>query len=158
MNAINATIRLVAAAGVAVTLAACAAPTTGNVVSASQEGVAQSVSYGTITNARPVTVQGTTGPGEATGTIAGGVIGGLIGNQIGGGFGNDVATVVGATAGAAAGNRVANEAGNRQSIEWTVRLESGQTITVIQSDPVFSVGQRVEVIQSGSGVTRLQAA
>lgn len=159
MIAVKRIVQLTAALGIAVTLGACAQPTSGTVVNASQAGVAQSVNFGTIVDARPVTVTGnTSGAADATATIAGGVIGGLIGNQIGGGFGNDVATVVGATAGAAAGNRAAQEVGTQQSVEWTVQLESGQTISVIQADPVFSVGQRVQVIQSGSGNTRLQAA
>ena len=48
-------------------------------------------------------------------------------------------------------------AGGHQSIEWTVRLESGQTISVIQASPVFAVGQRVQVIGGGT-TTRLAAA
>ena len=68
-----------------------------------------------------------------------------------------LATGAGAVAGAAAGNAITNSATTVQSFEWTIRLESGQTISVIQASPTFSVGQRVQVIQSGSN-TRLAAA
>lgn len=151
--------RLVAAAVVAVSVGACTPTTTGDIVSSNQAQVAQSVSFGTVIDARAVTVQANQGgPGAVTGTLAGGLLGGLVGNEIGGGRGRDIATVVGATAGAAAGNRAADRLGTRQSVEWTVRLESGQTISVVQSEPTFSVGQRVQVVQSASGVTRLQPA
>jgi outer membrane lipoprotein SlyB len=137
-------------------LGACTTPNSGDVVSANQTQAAQSVSYGVITDARPVTVQGGNTAADVTGTLAGGLLGGLAGNEIGGGTGRDIATVVGATAGAAAGNRVANRATTQQSTEWFVRLDSGQNISVIQSQPTFSIGQRVQVVQSANGVTRLQ--
>jgi outer membrane lipoprotein SlyB len=149
-------VRLAAAAALVIPLAACNPPNSGNVVSASQAQVAQTVSFGTIVDARPVTVQGGNAPATVTGTIAGGLAGGLLGRQIGGGSGQDIATVVGATAGAAAGNRVAGAATTQQSTEWFVRLESGRTISVIQAQPTFSIGQRVQVVQSGDGTTRIQ--
>lgn len=151
--------RAIAAVALALPVIACTPTTTGNVVSGNQAQVAQSVAMGTVIDARSVTVQANQGgPGAVTGTLAGGLIGGLVGNEIGGGRGQDIATVVGATAGAAAGNRAADRLGTKPSVEWTVRLDSGQTISVIQADPAFSVGQRVQVIQSASGVTRLQPA
>src|SRR5690606_37793045 len=53
---------LSALAGLALT--ACASPNSGNVVSANQAQVAQSVTFGTITGSRPVTVQGGNKTGE----------------------------------------------------------------------------------------------
>lgn len=138
----------------ALSLAGCAQQTGGNVVSANQSQVAQTVNFGAITGSRPVTVQGNNAPAEVVGTLAGGLLGGLAGNSVGGGTGNTIATGVGATAGAAAGNAIANEMGTHQSTEWTVKLDSGQTISVIQASPVFHVGQRVQVVQSGT-TTRL---
>jgi outer membrane lipoprotein SlyB len=150
-------LRLVVAAALVVPLAACNPPYSGDVVRANQAQVAQSVAFGTITDARPVTVQGGNAPATVTGTIAGGLAGGLLGNEIGGGTGQDIATVVGATAGAAAGNRIAGAATTQQSTEWFVRTDGGQTISVIQAQPAFNIGQRVQIVQSG-GVTRLQPA
>lgn len=144
---------LLAAASLA--LMACNPPNSGNVVDAGQAQRAQTVTFGTIIGAQPVTVQGGNAPASVVGTIAGGLAGGLIGNEIGGGRGRDIATVVGATAGAAAGNRVANAATTVQSTEWLVQLESGRTISVIQAEPAFGIGQRVQVVQSGNGITRL---
>lgn len=135
-------------------LMGCNPPTSGSVVNARQSQTAQSVAYGTIVGAQPVTVQGGNQTAEVVGTLAGGLLGGLAGNQVGGGRGRVVTTGVGATAGAAAGNRIAGAATTIQSTEWTVQLDSGRTISVIQAEPVFSVGQRVQVVQSG-GVTRL---
>lgn len=133
---------------------ACTPPNSGNVVSANQAQVAQTVHMGTITGGRPVTVQGGNQPANVVGMIAGGIAGAALGNQVGGGTGKVLATGAGATAGAAAGGAVANAATTQQSTEWTVKLDSGQTISVIQASPVFSVGQRVQVVQSGSN-TRL---
>jgi outer membrane lipoprotein SlyB len=48
-------------------------------------------------------------------------------------------------------------AGTRQSIEWTVRLENGGSIAVVQGEPTFAIGQRVQVI-TGGGTTRLAPA
>ena len=142
---------------VALLLGACAAPPTGDSVSQRQAQTAQTVAFGTLTDARPITVRGDSGPAQATGAIAGGVIGGLLGNEVGAGLGQDLATAAGATVGAAAGSRVAEEAGTRQSIEWIVQLENGQTMSVVQSQRTFSIGQLLQVIQGG-GSTRIQSA
>jgi outer membrane lipoprotein SlyB len=149
-------LRVLAAGAVALTLSACNPPNTGNVVNARQAQAAQTVSMGTIVDAQPVTVQGGNPAASVTGTIAGGLAGGLLGNEIGGGTGQDIATVVGATAGAAAGNRIAGAATTVASTEWFVQLDDGRTISVIQSQPTFSIGQRVQVVQSADGTTRLQ--
>jgi outer membrane lipoprotein SlyB len=135
-------------------LMACNPPTSGNVVNARQSQTAQTVTFGTIIGAQPVAVQGGNQTAEVVGTIAGGLLGGLAGNQVGGGTGRVITTGVGATAGAAAGNRIAGAATTVQSTEWLVRTDGGRTISVIQAEPAFSIGQRVQVVQSG-GVTRL---
>ena len=144
---------LLAVASVA--LLACTPPTSGNVINARQAQSAQTVVFGTIIGAQPVTVQGGNQPAEVVGTVAGGLLGGVLGNEVGGGTGRVIATGVGATAGAAAGNRIASATTAVQSTEWLVQLESGRTISVVQAEPAFSIGQRVQVVQSASGVTRL---
>lgn len=143
------------ASGLAVlALAGCTPPNSGNLVSANQAQVAQTVHMGTITGSRSVAVQGGNQPANVVGMIAGGIAGAALGNEVGGGTGKVLATGLGATAGAAAGGAVANAATTQQSTEWTVKLDSGQTISVIQASPVFVTGQRVQVVQSGSN-TRL---
>lgn len=139
----------------ALALSACASPNSGNMVSANQAQMAQSVHMGTITGSRAVTVQGGNKTGEVVGTIAGGIVGGLLGNEVGRGTGNVLATGAGATAGAAVGNSVAGSATQQASTEWFVKLDGGQSISVIQATPAFATGQRVQVVQSGDGTTRL---
>jgi outer membrane lipoprotein SlyB len=139
----------------AAALAACTQPS-GNVVGANQAQVAQSVQFGTVISSRNVTVQGNQGV-QAAGAVIGGIAGAALGHNIGGGTGKVLATGAGATAGAAAGLAAGKAGASRQSIEWTVRLESGQTISVIQASPTFATGQRVQVIGGGSN-TRLAAA
>jgi outer membrane lipoprotein SlyB len=139
-------------------VAACAPPQSGNLVNANQAQVAQTVSFGTVVAAQPVTVQGTNPAGDAAGTLGGAAVGVAIGNQIGGGSGRDVARVLGGVAGAAVGNRAANAATLQQSTEWTVRLDSGRSVSVIQASPTFGQGQRVQVIQGRNGLTRLAPA
>jgi outer membrane lipoprotein SlyB len=152
------TFRLMAiAAPAALMLAACTPPNSGNLVDANQAQRAQTVNFGTVVSVQSVNVQGGNNAANVTGTIVGGIAGAALGNQVGGGLGRDLATGAGAVAGAAAGNAITNSATTVQSFEWTIRLESGQTISVIQASPTFSVGQRVQVIQSGSN-TRLAAA
>lgn len=137
-------------------LAACAGPQGGDIVTAGQAQSAQSVQFGTVTSARNVTVQGGEG-GQLVGAILGGVAGAALGHEVGGGTGRDVATAVGATTGVVAGQAAGRAAGTQNSIEWTVRLDNGQYVAVVQSSPTFSVGQRVQVI-SGGGSTRLAPA
>ncbi|HET9067786.1 MAG TPA: hypothetical protein VFN28_04015 [Amaricoccus sp.] len=150
-----ATLRGVTIAFGVAALAACTQPS-GDVVAANQAQTAQSVQFGTVISARNVTVQGGQGA-QAAGAIVGGIAGAALGQNVGRGTGQVLATGAGATAGAAAGLQAGKAAAGHQSIEWTVRLESGQTITVIQASPTFSVGQRVQVIGGGTN-TRLAAA
>ena len=117
---------------------------------------ASTVSYGTVTASRVVQLQGGQG-GQAAGAVLGGLAGAALGQNVGGGTGKVVATGVGATAGAAAGLQAGKAAGGRQSIEWTVRLDNGGSIAVVQGEPTFAVGQRVQVI-TGGGQTRLAPA
>lgn len=139
----------------AAALAGCAQPS-GNVVAANQAQTAQSVQFGTVISSRNVTVQGNQGA-QAAGAVIGGIAGAALGQNIGGGTGKVLATGAGATAGAAAGLAAGRSAAGQQSIQWTIRLDSGQTISVIQASPTFAVGQRVQVIGGGTN-TRLAAA
>jgi len=148
-------VRGTAALVVAAALAACAPQYSADRVGANQAMTAQTVSYGTITGARNVVVEGGQGS-QLAGAVLGGVAGAALGNQVGRGTGQDVATVVGGTAGVVAGQQAGRAAASANSVEWTVRLENGQSVAVIQSDPVFAIGQRVRVT-SGGGQTRLAA-
>lgn len=151
-----ATLKGAAAVALVAALAACTPQQNADVLPANQALTASTVSYGTIVSSRAVQLQGGQGS-QAAGAVLGGLAGAALGQNIGGGTGKVVATGVGATAGAAAGLQAGRSVAGRQSIEWTVRMENGATIAVVQGEPVFAVGQRVQVI-TGGGQTRLAAA
>ena len=143
------------AAALVLALAGCTPPQSGSFVDANQAQVAQRVTLGTVVAYRGVLVRGGRPGAELAGTVGGGAIGIAAGNQIGDGEGRDIARAIGGIVGAAAGNRAAAGATSQQSFEWTVRLDNGQTIAVIQQEPTFARGQRVQVIEGAGGLTRL---
>lgn len=150
------TLKGAAAVALVAALAACTPQQNANVLPANTALTASTVSYGTIVSSRAVQLQGGQGS-QAAGAVLGGLAGAALGQNVGGGTGKVVATGVGATAGAAAGLQAGKTVAGRQSIEWTVRMDNGATIAVIQGEPAFAVGQRVQVI-TGGGQTRLAAA
>ena len=127
---------LVSIAVSAVFLAACSrAPRDSRTFSRSNAGQVQSVEMGTIQALREVTIQnesrGTaTAVGAATGAVAAGT--------------------VGAVAGGAAGRAISG--GDTRAVEFTVRLDSGRTIAVVQPGSVddYHVGDRVRVTNDGT--------
>jgi len=147
------------AALAALPLMACQkGPTSGTTVSAGQQQTANTVIMGTVTGSRQVTVDANPGGvGAVMGTIAGGVAGAALGQQVGGGTGKVLATGAGAATGAAIGNAATANAQRTTSTEWFVKTDGGQTISVVQTQPAFAVGQRAQIIQGG-GQTRLAPA
>lgn len=86
----------IAVALAATVLSGCANNTaSGDTFTASQARQVQTVTYGSIVSARPVTIQGGNNNNVA-GAIGGAVVGGFLGNTIGGGRGNSLATAGGA--------------------------------------------------------------
>ncbi len=150
------TLKGAAAVALVAELAACTPQQNASVLPANSALTASTVSYGTIVSSRAVQLQGGQGS-QAAGAVLGGLAGAALGQNVGRGTGTVVATGVGATAGAAAGLQAGKTVAGRQSIEWTVRMDNGATIAVIQGEPAFAVGQRVQVI-TGGGQTRLAAA
>jgi outer membrane lipoprotein SlyB len=150
------TLKGAAAVALVAALAACTPQQNANVLPGNTALTASTVSYGTIVSSRVVQLQGGQGS-QAAGAVLGGLAGAALGQNVGGGTGKVVATGVGATAGAAAGLQAGKTVAGRQSIEWTVRMDNGATIAVVQGEPAFAVGQRVQVI-TGGGQTRLAAA
>ena len=134
--------------GTTLILGACAAPTTNtpSVTTPQQANRAAEVQYGIITSARTVPQQRVN---EGTDTLLGGaggaLAGVLLGNQIGGGSGRTIATGAGAVGGALLGARIAEGANRGQAQEWTVRLDTGNSLSVIQNDPSLYIGQPVRI-------------
>lgn len=108
---------------------------------------------GTIISVRPVTMQRSTDGDRVAGGLVGGLVGAVIGHQFGEGSGRDVMTGAGAITGAVVGSNIAaNQGGTYTSYAWTVRLDNGGTMTVIQQSSSFHVGQRVQVIDRNGQV------
>jgi outer membrane lipoprotein SlyB len=106
--------------------------------------------YGAITQVEPADA-----PGESTGlgAVGGAAAGGVIGSRIGGGAGNIVATVAGIIVGAAAGSATEAALQNASGLRYTVRLDDGRMMTVVQhreqDDKVIQPGERVMIRTSG---------
>jgi outer membrane lipoprotein SlyB len=146
-----AVLTLVAAASV---LAGCASSKSGDVYSRDQARTEQNVRMGTIEATREVRIEGTK---SGIGAVAGGVTGGIAASTIGHGTGSAVAAAVGAIAGSLAGAAAEEGLTKSNGVEITVRLDSGQTIAVVQgvdAETTFQAGDRVRVL-SGQGITRV---
>lgn len=124
---------------------------TGTSYSRSEVRVQQHVQYGRIVSVMPVIIEGHTNGLVGAGT--GAVIGGIAAQNIGGGSGRHLATVVGAVAGGIAGQRIEEAATRKQGFEYTVQLENGSTVSIVQEQDlnhIFSQGQRVKVLSQGN--------
>lgn len=150
--------RLAVALSLAATLgvAACAPTNTNSTYTGADIGRSATVSYGVIVSMRNVTVQGQAGGG--VGTVAGAVAGGIAGSFIGGGGrSNALGAIGGAVLGGVAGNAIESSASQGQAVEFIIREDSGQTISVVQTNEEnFRPGERV-VLTRGSR-TRLGRA
>ena len=91
------------------------------------------------------------------GTVIGGIAGGVIGHQIGSGRGNTAATIAGAIGGAVVGNEIEKKQVQGTRYRITVRLDSGNRLTVEDTRDVnLRVGDRVRV--EGDQIHRIQHA
>ena len=124
-------------------LAACAPTNTNTTYSSYEVGRSASISYGVIVSMRGVVVQGRdTGVGTVGGAVAGGVAGSFIGR------GDPRAGILGAIGGAIiggiAGNAVERGVSTGNAVEFIIREDDGQTISVVQSNEEnFSPGERI---------------
>ncbi len=98
-------------------------------------------------------------PGENTGAgaVAGMVIGGVAGGQVGEGAGKAVAVVGGIIAGQIAGTAAESAAQPHGGIAYTIRLDDGQVLTILQhlgdGDAVPPVGAPIILEINGSEQT-----
>lgn len=136
----------------AMVLAGCATPDSALMYSGGQTRKAQTVQLGTVESVKPVKVQGT--ENELV-TIGGAILGGLVGSNIGQGKGAIAGTVVGALAGGAGASAAQSAMGSKNSVEVTVKLDSGSMISIVQgADVPLAAGQRVRVMR-GNGADRV---
>lgn len=135
-------------------LSGCVSSKAGDVYSRDQARTEQSVRLGTIEAVREVQIEGTK---SGVGAVAGGVTGGIAASTIGHGTGSAVAAAVGAIAGGLAGSAAEEGLTKSAGLEIIVKLDSGQTIAVVQAvdaGTTFQPGDRVRVL-SGQGITRV---
>jgi outer membrane lipoprotein SlyB len=140
------------AAALAMSLAGCITHESANVYSKHEAGREQTVRMATVDSVRKVRLEGSQ---SGLGAAAGGAVGGVSGSQVGHGAGSSVAAVLGGVAGGVAGNVLENKATEKDALEITVKLDSGEMRAIVQeADQQFTPGQRVRLLSSG-GVTRV---
>ncbi len=128
------------------TLTACVQKQTNDVYDRSEVGVSRAVEFGTVINAREVTIKADQSD-QDIGTLLGAGVGGGSGAYVGDGSGNAWATVGGAVAGAFIGNEISKELRISQGFEYMVQLQSGDIKTIVQEvnedNPVLKAGDKV---------------
>ncbi len=106
----------------------------------------QTVHFGEIVEIESVKLEGTqSGIGAATGAA----VGGIGGSKIGGGKGKSIATIAGVVAGGLLGNMVEKKSTESTGLNLTVRLDSGEHVSVVQQGGGFRIGDRVKVLVQG---------
>lgn len=132
-------------------LASCAQDSmTGDTYSRYEARQSQTVNMGRILSIRSVMIEGE----HEAGTLIGGLAGGIMGSTLGQGRASNTAGALGgALLGSAIGSQVEKGMSSRRGIEITVRLDNGNTVSVVQQvNPreAFYEGDRVRVLNNGS--------
>ncbi len=137
-------------------LQACASPSSGKIYSPREARVAWDVRQGRVIAIDDAVIEGRS---TALGRIGGGYIGYEAGRTVGGGSGRKVAGAVGAVAGAVAGQAIEKAATREEAWQFTVELDGGRTIAVVQArDQKFEIGERVRVFMRRDGAARVGKA
>lgn len=134
-------------------LAGCAGDLSGSTYSRSEARKVQYVQYGVVDSVTPVVIEGRADGG--VGTLAGAVVGGIAGSEVGGGKGSAIASVIGAVAGGVVGSKIEESATRAQGQELTIRLESGEIISVVQevnNGEFFRPGDQIRVLERNGTV------
>jgi outer membrane lipoprotein SlyB len=138
--------RLIAATLLAVPMlgaAGCAPRETNTTYSGEDIGRTATVSYGRIVSMRPVAVHAEpTGAGALGGGALGGVAGSFIGHD--NVSTNILGAIGGAVVGGLLGNAVEGQAGHGTAMEFIIREDDGQTISLVQTNEEhFQPGERI---------------
>jgi outer membrane lipoprotein SlyB len=141
---------LVRASAMLILLSACTQP--GQSQYGFQDvGKVTAVRYGVIQDVRPVDI---TGQNTGTGATVGVAGGALAGSEFGQGRGTLGAMLIGAVVGGIVGAATEQSLSDRRGLEYTIDLDDGQTITVVQNlkkeDKPLEIDQRCMVQTSGS--------
>jgi outer membrane lipoprotein SlyB len=117
----------------ATALAGCASGLGANSYDPSQVGRVARVEEGMIVAARPITIEAPKSSAKV-GTLAGAALGGLAGSELGGGHKASTAGAIGgAVLGGLAGNAIGQSAGAQSGYAYTIRLPSGELVSVAQA-------------------------
>lgn len=147
--------KLIIAITATILLTACASSKSGDVYTRDQVRQVQTFRVGTIEQLKKVRIEGTS---TQIGTAAGTVVGGIAGSSTGNGKGSEVMRVLGAVVGGVVGAAAEEGYTREDGIEFSILLEDGSHISVVQeksvNDETFNVGDKVRVIESG-GVVRV---
>ncbi len=146
----------ISVATIAVLLAGCASDYSennysGNRYAGSAVGEVQRTDKGKVISLRRVELKPES---SMVGTALGAVGGGIVGSAFGGGHAKLMTATAGAIAGGVAGNAIATKA--QDGIEYTIQLDNNSIVTIAQAPtPAISVGQRVRLIYSQKGRSRV---
>jgi outer membrane lipoprotein SlyB len=145
--------------GLALALAGCASGLGANEYERSQIGQVSRVEEGRVVASRVIQIEGNRG---ALGGATGAVVGGIAGSQVGGGSEERaVGAVVGAVAGGVIGNAVGQAATDKTGYAYTIRLASGELVTITQGGDVaipngtpvlVEYGDRARVIPQNASI------
>jgi len=151
-------VAIVASALMIALMAAGCARQSQDVYRYNEVGRSVAVSFGTVVAVRPVDI---IGQNTGLGAGLGGVAGAGVGSQIGQGAGNAWAMLGGVIIGAVAGAAAEQVVADHEGVEYTVTLESGVTLTIVQETPtgerILGVGERV-IVQNAGGYQRVLPA
>ena len=132
----------------------CVSSPSGSAYTRGEARTAQQVQLGTVVSVRDVQIEGTkSNIGTGIGAAAGGIGGSFLGK---GGRGTALGALGGAVAGGLLGSTAEEGLTRRAGLQITVRLDNGQMMVVVQgADEPFAPGERVQIITSPEGTTRV---
>lgn len=141
----------ISVAAMAVLLAGCTSDYSGNRYDSPSIGEVQRTDKGRVISLRRVELKP---ENSMAGTALGAVGGGIVGSAFGGGHAKLMTATAGAIAGGVAGNAIATRV--QDGIEYTIQLDNNSIVTIAQAPtPAISVGQRVHVVYSQKGRSRV---
>lgn len=140
----------------AVTLGGCVSSKSGDVYSRDETRREMYIRTGVVESMREVRLEGTrSGVGSSAGAVIGGVAGSGIARD---GPGAIIGAVLGAVVGGIAGSAAEQGVTRSTAMEYIIRLDSGQTIAVVQEDGLdgsIRTGDRVRLLSGSGGGTRV---
>ncbi len=138
-------------------LASGCASLTGKNVSAQQAEVTHTTTRGVIVQLDRAYIENNP---SLWGGLGGAVVGAIAGSAVGGGSGRVLMGVSGAALGALVGAGIERRLNRRDGIDITLRLETGETIAVVQElgpeERAMRPGDRVVVLRGSDGSARVR--